>query len=470
MFPAGDSLSDDLSDDSGDTLGNDAGTAAGANPAGGGLFPPLGGRLPLAREQAGGKAAALSELKSAGFPVPPGFVVPRAALDTRSEGNQDAWDRQLRAAALAAGPGPYAVRSSAAAEDLPGASYAGMYESYLNVPGGDLASAIIRCFGSADAGRVRAYQEGLRLRPADRPDAGPGADHSAGSSADPDAENGAPPGVGNMAVLVQQMVDAAAAGVALTANPLTGARDETVISAVMGLGEGLVGGLARGEEWLVRGGLVAPRRGAAAQPESAQPGSAQPGLVLTRESATAVAGLARSAARHFGCPQDVEWAVDRTGRVHVLQARPMTAVPEPVIWRPPGKGAWVRNFRLGEWLPEPVTPLFMDWIIPIMDAAYNDAVFHSAGLRVPMGHATVNGWYYVAPPTPRALPQLIAGGTPRSLPYFFNSVVRPMIDPAGADRAVLRDLETEWRNRHLPAYRSLVDSYRAAPLPATSLG
>jgi rifampicin phosphotransferase len=269
---------------------------------------------------------------------------------------------------------------------------------------------------------------------------------------------------------VQQMVDAAAAGVALTANPLTGARDETVISAVMGLGEGLVGGLARGEEWLVRGGLVAPRRGAAAQPESAQPGSAQPGLVLTRESATAVAGLARSAARHFGCPQDVEWAVDRTGRVHVLQARPMTAVPEPVIWRPPGKGAWVRNFRLGEWLPEPVTPLFMDWIIPIMDAAYNDAVFHSAGLRVPMGHATVNGWYYVAPPTPRALPQLIAGGTARSLPYFLNSVVRPMIDPTGADRAVLRDLETEWRNRHLPAYRSLVDSYRGAPLPATLTG
>lgn len=93
-----------------------------------------------------------------------------------------------------AGPGPYAVRSSAAAEDLPGASYAGMYESYLDVPGGDLPSAIIGCFGSADA----------------------------------------------------------AAGVAFTANPLTGARDDTVISAVKGLGESLVGGWERGvvgAEW-----------------------------------------------------------------------------------------------------------------------------------------------------------------------------------------------------------------------------
>jgi pyruvate,water dikinase len=75
-----------------------------------------------------------------------------------------------------------------------------------------------------------------------------------------------------------------------------------------------------------------------------------------------------------------------------------------------------------------------------------------------MGHARVNGWYYVAPPTPRALPNLLFGGEARSLPYFFNSVVRPMFDPAGADRTVLRRLEDEWRTRCLPSYRALVDS------------
>ena len=426
-------------------MGDDAGAAVSADPSRRRLFPPLGGSLHLTREEAGGKAAALSELRSAGFPVPSGFVVTRAALDARSGDGQDAWDRQLQNAARAAGPGPYAVRSSAAAEDLPGASYAGMYESYLDVPVEDLPSAVLRCFGSADAGRVRTYQESLppAAAPRDSPNADPGA-------GDVDST-----GAGEMAVLVQQMVDAVAAGVAFTAHPLTGARDETVISAVKGLGENLVGGSERGEEWLARGGSVIPRHGAA---------------VLTKESATAVVAIAGNVARHFGCPQDVEWALDRSGRLQVVQARPMTALPEPVVWVAPGKGAWLRNFRLGEWLPEPVTPLFMDWIVPCMDSAYNDAVFRSTGLRVPMGNATVNGWYYVAPPTPRALPHLLFGGTPRSLPYFFNSVVRPMIDPPGADRAVLRDLELEWRTQHLPAYRSLVDSYRGVPLPATLAG
>ncbi|WP_461171489.1 PEP-utilizing enzyme [Arthrobacter sp. Z1-9] len=433
-----------MSDDAGSDMGNDPEVAVRAESPRAGLFPPLGGRLHLTRAEAGGKAAALSDLKSAGFPVPSGFVVTRAVLAARSGDGQDAWDRELQNAARAAGPGPYAVRSSAAAEDLPGASYAGMYESYLDVPGEDLPSAVIRCFGSADTRRVRMYQESLP------PTAAPCAEPNAG------ARNEARTNHGQMAVLVQQMVDAAAAGVAFTANPLTGARDETVISAVKGLGENLVGGSARGEEWLARGGSVSPQHGAAA--------------VLSKESATAVATMAGNVARHFGCPQDVEWAVDRSGRVLVVQARPMTAVPEPVAWPAPGKGAWLPNFRLGEWLPEPVTPLFMDWIIPCMDSAYNDAVFRSAGLRVPMAHTSVNGWYYVAPPTPRALPQLVFGGSPRSLPYFFNSVVRPMIDPAGADRAVLRDLESEWRTQHLPAYRILVDSYRGGALPASLAG
>ncbi|WP_461190280.1 PEP/pyruvate-binding domain-containing protein [Arthrobacter sp. Z4-13] len=120
-----------MSDDFGDDFGDDAGAAVSAKPSGGGLFPPLGGPLALPRDHTGRKAAALSELKSAGFPVPPGFVVTRSVRRPRKD-HQDAWDRQLQTAALAAGPGPYGVRSSAAAEDLPGASYAGMYESYLD--------------------------------------------------------------------------------------------------------------------------------------------------------------------------------------------------------------------------------------------------------------------------------------------------------------------------------------------------
>ena len=393
-----------MSDDTGNNAGHDF------------PFPPLGGPPALDREAAGGKAAALSGLLAAGFPVPPGFVVTRAAMLDGC--GRDDWALRLQAAARAAGPGPYAVRSSAAAEDLPGASYAGMYESYLGVDDDGLASAVTRCFESAEADRVRAYRESHENNDAGRM-----------------------PGSGGMAVLVQQMVDAAAAGVAFTANPLTGARDETVVSAVVGLGENLVGGSESGEEWVARSGLVRRRHGAEA--------------VLTKESATAVAAAARNVATHFGAPQDVEWALDASGHVHILQARPMTAVPEPVTWEPPGKGVWLRNFRLGEWLPEPVTPLFMDWIVPVIDAGYHQAVTRSAGISIPMGHAAVNGWYYIAPPGPMALPHLLFGGSLRPLPYIFNSVLRPMVDPAGADRAVLRSLEHEWRNICLPGYRSL---------------
>ncbi|MHC6592641.1 PEP/pyruvate-binding domain-containing protein [Arthrobacter sp. C152] len=388
-------------------------------------FPRLGGPVPLVSEEAGSKAAALSALLASGFRVPPGFVVTAAAPG----GNRAGWEERLKAAARSVGPGPYAVRSSAAAEDLPGASYAGIYESYLGVAAEDLPAMVARCFESARTRRVAAYEAARGHQ--DRLPA-PGA--AAGTSA--------------MAVLVQQMVDPAAAGVAFTANPMTGARDETVVSAVAGLGENLVASTVDGENWVV--GVGGPRR---------SPGGF---AVLSEHSATAVAEAAGRVAGHFGCPQDVEWALDRSGQIHILQARPMTALPDPVTWPRPGKGVWVRNFRLGEWLPEPVTPLFMDWIIPAIDAAYNAAVQRDAGVSIPMGHAAVNGWYYVAPPSPRALPHLLFGGSLRSLPYVFNAVVRPMFDPAGADHAVLRRLEDEWRTGQLQAYRNLVDAYAPA--------
>ncbi|PTT68459.1 hypothetical protein DBR22_06460 [Arthrobacter sp. HMWF013] len=174
------------------------------------------------------------------------------------------------------------------------------------------------------------------------------------------------------------------------------------------------------------------------------------------------AAVAARVAVHFGCPQDIEWAVDDAGNVLILQARPMTALPDPVSWEPPGKGPWLRNFRLGEWLPEPVTPLFMDWAIPRIDAAYNAAVRRFVGVEVPMRNGVINGWYYVSPPSPRRLPQVLFGGPPRAVAYFYNSVFRPMFDPAGADRTVLRDLEDEWRRDCLPAYRAVA----ATPLDA----
>src|SRR5450755_166848 len=95
------------------------------------------------RARVGGKAAVLGELVTAGFRVPPGVVVTAPALDV------DGWDIELAQMARGLGVERFAVRSSGAAEDLPGASYAGMYETYLNVTAHGLSAAVRQCFASA---------------------------------------------------------------------------------------------------------------------------------------------------------------------------------------------------------------------------------------------------------------------------------------------------------------------------------
>jgi len=161
---------------------------------------------PLGRKMVGGKAAVLADLLSAGFEVPAGFVVTAAALGDRR------LDRALPAAAERLRGDRFAVRSSAVAEDRPDASYAGLYETYLDVPTADLGEAVRRCFAAADADRVASYRQR----------------HGGGNGA--------------MAVLVQVMVDAVAAGVAFTAHPVTGDRTQTVVTAVAGIGDPLVFG------------------------------------------------------------------------------------------------------------------------------------------------------------------------------------------------------------------------------------
>src|SRR6185369_3504270 len=119
----------------------------------------------------------------------------------------------------------------------------------------------------------------------------------------------------------QRMVAAEAAGVAFTANPVTGDRSEVVITAGRGLGERLVGGEAVGDEWRVHDGGRAERSRA---PEQAI------GAAQARE----LAKLCRRVEQALGGPQDIEWALSR-GRFHILQARPMTALPPAVDWTPP---------------------------------------------------------------------------------------------------------------------------------------
>nr|WP_188190326.1 PEP/pyruvate-binding domain-containing protein [Nonomuraea sp. SYSU D8015] len=285
------------------------------------LVAPLDafGRGDLA--MAGGKGANLGELVRSGFPVPGGFVVTTNAYDQVAQGHsgqayfeQVELPGELREAILEAyaalGAGPVAVRSSATAEDLPGAAFAGQQDTYLNVVGEEaLLDAVRRCWGSLWTDRAVAYRAKLSID---------------------DSEV-------SIAVVVQSMVEAEMAGVMFTANPVSGDRGQLVIDASSGLGEAVVSGLVTPDHYVVDAeGQVEFTPG---RREVVIRGAAGGGV--TREKGTgaerlpdAVVGdlavLGRRVAGHFGRPQDIEWAY-AGGRVHLLQARPMTALPPPPV-------------------------------------------------------------------------------------------------------------------------------------------
>ncbi|NUR86609.1 MAG: phosphoenolpyruvate synthase, partial [Nonomuraea sp.] len=260
------------------------------------------GRNDLPR--AGGKGANLGELIRMGLPVPDGFVI-----TTGAGGELTGPLRQAVADAYAAlGSGPVAVRSSATAEDLPGAAFAGQQDTYLNVVGEDqLMEAVQRCWSSLFTERAVAYRARLGIR-------------------DEDVD---------IAVVVQTMVEADMAGVMLTADPVSGERDRIVVDASPGLGEAVVGGRVTPDHYVLdREGKTrdfqAGRReviikGAAGGGTVEQDGSGQPPERLPESALRELAALGTRVAEHFGRPMDLEWAWSAQ-RVWLLQARPMTAL------------------------------------------------------------------------------------------------------------------------------------------------
>jgi phosphohistidine swiveling domain-containing protein len=360
----------------------------------------------------GTKAAGLAALARAGFPVPPGFVVTTSA-DVRGEHRS-----AIASAATRLSTGPLAVRSSALAEDMADASYAGQYETVLGVAGEEaLLTAIEHVRASGGSDRVRRYRE----------------EHQ--EMSEPIA----------VAVLIQPMIAAQTAGVAFTADPLTGDRATTIVTAVAGLGDRLAAGEVTPDEWSVRDGIATVRR--------------DKHHWLDPEKALAVAGLARRIEGATGVPQDVEWAAVGD-EFFVLQARPMTALPEPLSWDPGQPGVWLRNFRFGEWLGDPVTPLFESWALTMLEerlhANYSSMV---GGIKFagPL-HVVINGWYFygglnVIPTTPRAmLPALIR----YILPSFVRHFRRTAMGFPPLARFGVELFYREWREQIQPRYRQAV--------------
>ncbi|MFI9011391.1 rifamycin-inactivating phosphotransferase [Actinosynnema sp. NPDC053489] len=209
---------------------------------------------------------------------------------------------------------PYAVRSSATAEDLPGASFAGQQDSYLNVVGArEVLRHVSRCWASLFTERAVTY----RLRN--------GFDHR---------------GV-HMAVVVQRMVFPHAAGVLFTADPVTSNRRVATVEATVGLGEALVSGLVNADSYQVRDDRVVARAIAAKElavhalpgggtGERATDPERRDRPALTDEQVVRLVRLGRRVEAHFGRPQDIEWCLDDDG-FQIVQSRPITTlfpVPE----------------------------------------------------------------------------------------------------------------------------------------------
>lgn len=312
---------------------------------------------PAPIELLGGKCASLIALTNAGMPVPPGFAVTTdaytsfihnsgiaevihallASIDPDDVASIDAVSAQIReeilqrpvpraihdefSAAYAqlqaqfAEETPVAVRSSATAEDLPDASFAGQQDTYLWLSGrDDVAEHVRRCWASLYTSRAIVY----RLRA------------------------GIPNEGLSMAVAVQKMVNAKTAGVAMTIDPSNGDRSTIVIDASWGLGELVVSGLVTPDNLHVDKVMltISAEQLGDKHIELVPDGSAR-GIVerpveperrsirsLTDTEVTMVAAMAKRAERHFGSPQDIEWAIDRElpegENLLLLQSRPET--------------------------------------------------------------------------------------------------------------------------------------------------
>ncbi|MEU2560449.1 PEP/pyruvate-binding domain-containing protein [Streptomyces longispororuber] len=326
----------------------DATTASAATP-GAGLVTVLGRARPggadalggadvlSGADVLGGKGARLDELMRAGLPVPPAFCLTTGlfelflresglgaelrAAEARHEPASvlrelvlarelpEAVARPVVAAYEELGRPRVAVRSSAVREDSAGRSFAGQHDTVLDVAGdAALLDAVRVCWASLWSDRAAAYRSG----PA-----------------------------GAIAVVVQEMVDADVSGVLFTVDPVGGRPHRLVVEACCGLGEGLVSGRVSSDFFVVddrtldvveervrykvtKCAPLAPGRIGMTKVDAAD----RDAPCLTRERLTALARLALRVREHYGCEQDVEWAL-RDGTLHLLQARPITTRPRP---------------------------------------------------------------------------------------------------------------------------------------------
>ena len=336
-------------------------------------------------EVVGGKGRSLARMARAGFSVPGGFQVTTAAYRTFVSDN-DLGERILELArpeivergisfekaseairrlfeehspadtivaaireahATLDGDPALAVRSSANAEDLPGLSFAGQQETYLNVSGADaVVEAVRKCWSSLWTPQAISYRH----------------------------QNGIDQGSVAMAVVVQIMVPSEVSGILFTANPATGERSELIVNASFGLGEAVVSGQVTPDTYIVDKASLEAKETVIGPKLQQVVSDGEQGVVLTdvdegerdrsslsdamlRELAEAALAIERL---YDGLPQDIEWAFSG-GQLFLLQSRPITNLPVQPIeveWEPPPPARYMSRRQIVENMPDPICPLF----------------------------------------------------------------------------------------------------------------
>lgn len=419
----------------------------------------------------GGKGANLGELTRAGFSVPQGFCVTteayRTFIGTSGEmgGLFDLLDRvgpddleqvhqighrvrehlrslavppEIRSEILEAWrktgeEKAYAVRSSATAEDLPTASFAGQQDTYLNVSGEEqLLRAVRDCWASLFTDRAITYR----------------------------ARNGFGHRSVLLSVVIQQMVFPEVSGIMFTADPVTGRRKTVTIDASFGLGEALVSGLVSADLYQVRGREIVKKQVSAKQlaiyasPEGGTvkrelPPEKREAQALPDDRILELAALGEKIEAHYGSEQDIEWCLSE-GKFYVVQSRPITSL-YPVPRLPDGRLHVFISFGHFQMMTEAMQPLALSVWRTVLGAGKTDQPGSGTGLAVEAGgrlFVDTSGLLAVKP-------------VRRVLPRLLSALLDEAIATALADVTAREDFRQSWslRRQKIPV-RGLLNAGR----------
>ena len=390
---------------------------------------------PGLQPRAGGKGGSLARLFQAGFPVPGGFVIFAAAF-TEDRLGAEAWRQvQDQLDLLRAGDAgqAFAVRSSALSEDSEEASFAGEFESRLNLLNNEeVLDAIHQVYRSRHGERVQAYSRARQMTSEQE-----------------------------MAVVVQSMVAADRSGVLFTANPTNGVRSQVMINAAWGLGEAIVSGVVTPDTMLVDKKVqrvisrqVATKktmtvRTAGGTQDQPVEESRQKQAVLNDSEALSLANLAVEIETLYGMPMDIEWAA-AGNEFYILQARPITAMPDPpppAAWKLPKGDYMAMRVNIIELMAEPLSPLFETLGLEVINASMQDmmAGFLGPGVMPERPIISVNHFAYY-------------NGSLK-----LSKIAGLLLDSVGIAKRMFTSPVERWTEGGRPDYLAVVEKWKADP-------